>query len=489
MVKLKPNFSFEREGRPLHAWLPELVAPDAPVRTRAGETMAAMYYGLPSVHTDLEDIEGGMPSGDAHAIAWRSAVRDAVSQPEFPRRPFFTAAAARLIELQAEWMREATRVDEQYERVLARLEARRELARSEAERANLSRRIGRAMRASCARDDAHQQPAMEAAFSMGNFALGWVIEAAGPALLDAPEALWLLLESRGQELMALKAMQTIGPPAAGEFGNWLLEGFDSSRPNESSALVAVLGGDPRLHRRLLDALEDALNDPTTDAADDLESESFHARFYDGRVWSAASVLAQLGPAICRAPDVGERFLPAAMALTHSIHPRHRAAAAGVLAALAKDAPPNEVRACVDRLLAMTTDHAWVVGRAIDALGALHAMPEAVVPRLIELFDAFEEFDPDEGYGGEHARVCRALAAFAAAAAPAVPRLLTALRGALEAEPDTVPQDLIAALGRIGPAAGAALPELKRLAAARGGDEDDESVRELNSAIRHVRGNG
>jgi hypothetical protein len=103
-----------------------------------------------------------------------------------------------------------------------------------------------------------------------------------------------------------------------------------------------------------------------------------------------------------------------------------------------------------------------------------------------LFDTFEEFNPDESYGGNHARVCRALANFGPAAAPAVPRLLAELRRSRQTDPNTAAADLVGALGAIGPAAAEALPELQRLARDRD-DDGDDSPGNVHAAIRRIRG--
>jgi hypothetical protein len=490
--KVQPDFTFTREGRPLHAWLAELISADAAAQARAGDAVMAMFYGLPSIHTDLEDVEGGMPTGEAQQAAWRNAVREAVARPEFPRRQCFIAAAGRLVGLQAEMMRELTRVDEQFDRIVDRLAKRRDLARSEDERMRASRRIGRAICASCERDERRRQPAFDQVCSMTNFAMQFVIEFAGPALLEAPEALWMLLESRGQEYLALKAIATIGPPATAEFGDWLLEQYDANPnpwANGIGALTSVLRDDPRLHQRLIDALEAAASDPPLPALEPSKTEdTFHQTFYHTRAWSAAMVVSSLSPGIREVPGIGPRLLPAGMALTRSPRPGHRAAGATVVGALSRDgATPDEARAAVERLLELSSDHPWVAGRAIEMLGHLHAMPRVVVPRLIELFDAFEEFDPDEGYGGSHARVCRALARFGADAAAAVPRLARELRQSIAEDADTEPQDLVQALVAIGPAAAEALPDLERLAAARGSRGYDEPDVTLAAAMRRIRG--
>jgi hypothetical protein len=52
MSKQPPDFSFEREGRPLADWLLDLVSEEAPARLQAGEALLAMMHGVPSVHTD-----------------------------------------------------------------------------------------------------------------------------------------------------------------------------------------------------------------------------------------------------------------------------------------------------------------------------------------------------------------------------------------------------------------------------------------------------
>lgn len=490
MADVQPDFSFTRDGRPLHAWLVDLISPDAVAQARAGDAVMAMFYGLPSVHTQLEDVEGGVPDGDVQQAAWRAAVHEAVAWPDFPRRRFFTTGAARLIGLQAEVMRELHRVDEQFDRIIDRLAKRRTSARSEVERIRASRRIGRAICASYERDERRSMPVFDQAYSMTNFALQFVIEFAGRALLDAPEAVWMLLESRGHNYLALKAIAHIGPAATDEFGDWLLEQYDAdfgAWSNSMDATIAVLRDDPRLHRRVIDALETAANEPPLPEVD-LAPDVFHQTFYCTRAWSAASVVSALSPGIRDAPEIGARLLPAGMALTRSPRPGHRAAGATVVGALSRDAAAPEVmRAAVERLLELTSDHPWIAGRAIEWLGHVHARPEVVVPRLIELFDAFEEFDPDEGYGGAHTRVGRALARFGSDAAPAVPRLVRELRQLLADDPDTEPADLVEALGAIGPAARDALPDLERLAAARASRAYDEADAALTVAIRRIRG--
>jgi hypothetical protein len=140
---------------------------------------------------------------------------------------------------------------------------------------------------------------------------------------------------------------------------------------------------------------------------------------------------------------------------------------------------------VDRLLELTHDHPWVVGHAINSLARLRGEPDRVVPRLIQLVDEFDEYDPDEGYGGRHARVCRAIEAFGPAAAAAVPRLAAELRRELSDDPTEEPTDLVNALAAIGPAAADALPLLEQLKARY--DDGDEPAARIVRAMRQISG--
>ncbi len=52
------------------------------------------------------------------------------------------------------------------------------------------------------------------------------------------------------------------------------------------------------------------------------------------------------------------------------------------------------------------------GAAISALYHLQKYSAEIVPVLVNAFDTFQEFDPDQDEHGEHERVCRALGALA-----------------------------------------------------------------------------
>src|SRR5262249_51915206 len=106
MSKRPPDFSFVREGRPLSAWLWELVADDAPTRLAAGQALRAMMWSLPSIHTDLRDIDWTSPADFArHVKRFQEAVRAAARAPGFPLAEFVRRLIARRIALQEDWNR------------------------------------------------------------------------------------------------------------------------------------------------------------------------------------------------------------------------------------------------------------------------------------------------------------------------------------------------------------------------------------------------
>jgi hypothetical protein len=120
----------------------------------------------------------------------------------------------------------------------------------------------------------------------------------------------------------------------------------------------------------------------------------------------------------------------------------------------------------------------------------------VIPALLEAFDSFEEYDPDETYDGEHERVCEVLVAFGRASAPVATLLTRYLNEWLDRqEQDKIwPKDVFRVLEAIGPAAALALPVLWRLRAHNLDDlaatpiDPDNPEDELERAILALEGN-
>lgn len=457
---VQPDLSFAREGKPLHQWLLELISSDPTVRKSASDAVMAMMWGVPSIHTDLNDIDGGLR--DMRSL-WERAVREAVEHPTFPRKVFFTEAAYKLVEAYRRYMDAFAEPKARLNRRLAIIDERLSATKDNAERKKLMSLRRRAMTADTSRDMPELIPD---AMSVDNAMLTIALEVAGPAWLEAPDTLRMLLASKSHRPLGLKALEAIGP-AAKEFTASILEAQEQGE-DVSAVLASIARTDSNVIERMLTTIEDATarasKSPEPAPVDDVWSQDFWQSFY-GRdhVWPAARTLTQQGRGALDSPEVGQRVIPILLNLSRSCYFGHRGAAAFALGPLGILVDEPTRAAIVDRLLEMTRDHAGVAGRAIDSLGQIAADATRVVPRLAELFDEFEEFDPDTN--SYHERLCRALECFGPAAAPAVPRLVTAL----EAYPldDEAPRHLFRVLSAIGPAAASALPHLKTWAAGWG----------------------
>lgn len=444
MNLLQPDFTFERDGKSLGHWVLELVSPDAGVRQEAGDAVAAMFYGVPSMHTDLDDIEGGLPDGDDHRTAWENAIEEVVCGADFPRQSFFIAAAAQLIAAHEELIRDINVFDEQYERVCERIGERLKAAGNEEER---QRQMARMNRAICAMNSRQckVEPPIPEAMSHANMAVSWIIPFSGRAMLEVPEAFWMLIESESQADLAYEAIERAGPEAAPLFLDHLVKRFKrtkySGRFDRSATLASVGRGD----RRVIDLLLDALADWRVNGA-----------------WGAAWTMHAMGPSAL----THERTMPVLQQLTESPQGQRRAAVAYALGGVGRD-----VDDAVEPLLKLTHDrHAdedgygghIVAGCAMSALGRIARRPDLVVPRIAEMFETFEEFDSDMGYGGSHARQCDALEAFGSAAAAAVPTLVDYLERCLASDPEEWnDDDVLDLLGSLGPSAADALPVLEK----------------------------
>ncbi|HEX5220989.1 MAG TPA: HEAT repeat domain-containing protein [Verrucomicrobiae bacterium] len=141
------------------------------------------------------------------------------------------------------------------------------------------------------------------------------------------------------------------------------------------------------------------------------------------------------------------------------------------------------------------------GEIITALGTIGIEAERVVPRLIEMLDAYEEYDPDRCYHGEHERVVSALRGFGNAAALAVPALVrhiwekptkqwtdsTTEPKLVEcADPD---EEVITLLGELGALARDALPALlevrEQMRQRNHADESQDESSYWNLAIQRI----
>ncbi|MDG3008131.1 hypothetical protein [Paludisphaera mucosa] len=468
MAKLRPDFSFDREGRPLSAWLLDLVADDAPARLKAGDVLQGMSFGVPYAHTELGDLDWGEhASRPDQRERFAGAVREAVDASGFPRTDFVRRLIVYRLALHQDWMRRARESrdradseadsDKYVERLVGRLAA----AGDDEERTQAARRLGRWFCASMERGTKADEAIFQGAESItpAGVASLIVLDALDVALLADRPGLRLMLDNEsGNRRGALDALERIGP-AALDFAPGLIARLDSTtRPYEfdaAAALASIGRDDPEVVDALLSRLGSRSGAVRSAAAGCLACAGPPLA---GRVDEAVGLLmaATRGPA----PDVW-----ALEALASVGRDREDA-----LARILEWAAPRPPRWLAPEGFPEDLYDAAVHerGAALGALSHFRRFVDRAVPALVDAFDTFEEYDPDWAYGGEHGRICRTLAAFGTEAAPAVPRLIAYLE-ARRREPEEerdYPASVLELLRSIGPAAAAALPLLEAIRAER-----------------------
>jgi hypothetical protein len=490
MSKRSLDFSFEREGRPLSAWLRDLVADDPPTRLAAGEALQAMSCAMPSVHTRASEIDWGSARDlEGHADRFKEAVRAAVRARGFPAADFVRRLIAYRITLQDDWQR---RVEEDCRRRRApgrleeRLERRIQEARDEAERAEATDRylkwaVAHDVRNGKRRESIYAGAEVMTAASLEARA---VFEALDDALLVDRPGLRAMLDREALFHDAAKAVARVGPPAV-DFAGFFLDRLEAReaafRFDGAEALGSIGRDDPAVIDGLLRRLRTG-----TDAV---------------RA-GAAAALGRAGPPLAGQLEIAVDFL---LGATHN--PILVFAAAEALASVGRDreeALRRVLELAASRPPRLRPDetfpehlHDEVMferGAAIEALRHFRRFADRVVPALADAFDTFEEYDSDWGYHGEHGRICWTLTHFGPDAAPVVPRLIRYLDDwrARTGEHLEWPKDAFGLLTAIGPAGAAALPTLERFCRLESPDgeapaDDPDPYDPLGRALLALRG--
>jgi hypothetical protein len=399
---------FVFENRPLGDWLLQLLDEDGAKRKTAAKVITNRFY-MPTEL--LPKTESGI---EAFLADFAAAVREAVNSPGFPAADFVQRLLSLDLTLQEAWCAKA-RQDRERENEIER-----------AEPAKLRLDLKR-----ITQEEPHE------VFTTGP-AVARAIQALGDELLPAADLLREMLFSRDKAHVASAAIARMGRKGLFFYGD-LLEGLKYS-DYCARALGAILRSVPEKIPEILELACEKGSSPQIGAI------------------TALSVCGRNATDVC--PDVETR-LRDMLEENAEESPWY-----ATVAALAETAQTEKTVNCLLGFL----HHAGPekTGVIIFALGSIARCPERVVPRLIELVDAFEEYDPDQSYHGEHERVTQALAAFGPAAASAVPTLIRhiwtrpeqywtkAKRLAERPEPD---ESIINLLGELGPLAADALPAL------------------------------
>ena len=292
-------------------------------------------------------------------------------------------------------------------------------------------------------------------------ALGWVIGSLGRELLPAADLLRVMMETRVKQHVAFDAIGRMGRDGL-VFYDELISKLDAegSYHKEARALGALLQSAPE---KIAEILELAAGPDRH-----VRINSIHALGCCGRGGTEvfARVETRLRDQLGRCEEPVE---------WHAL-----ASALGHIAQSGETA----------RALLPFLDQTDKQGTVIDALGRIGKEPEAVVPRLIECLDTFDEYDSDYCYHGEHERVTEALRGFGPSAAAAVPSLIQHVwtrpqqywsNGTLAERPEP-DQGVIEFLGEFGPAAKDALPALLEVQAQMRTQFDEPSESGVESAI-------
>lgn len=453
------DYSFARAGRDLTDWLLDAVSTDRATRKAAGKMLLAMRYAVPTLDTDTDDIDGEIMS-ESHAAAFQAAVESCVLASNFPGREFIEQLAEGIIVSQIEWVRLCNIREEQTNRVMDRIEAKRRADRSERDAERWNRRMRKALCGDTKFEDAKLNALNDATHFLIMF------NTLGKSIERGPNAIRRLLTDSHHRHSAVEALEKASP----EFAALMLVDVLNAPPGDGVAVSAsgviarAIPADTRRFTEACDELESLLSRPLDLSSDD-DSEAFHKSFYSLEAgWHIAGIFTRLGSAACTQYPDSHRVIPLLLRMLDDDHLGRRAAGATALGECSEGADSDLLNLVVDRLLLLSYDHPWVSGRAIDALGRLAVNADKVVPRLVDLFDSFEEFDPDEGYGGSHSRVCRALKGFGEKAASAIPKMSRVLQDVVAGELDDDCSDILQLAAHLGPAVSALTPELERYAA-------------------------
>jgi hypothetical protein len=432
MPTTSDRFVFEK--RPIGDWLLQLVDEDSAKRKTAANVLTDRFYMPVDL---LPDTERGV---ELFLAEFSAAVRMAVGQPGFPAKIFVRDLLELELALHASWCakvgEDSARENEADKADLEKLGENP----SDAAKERYARRVWIRFFRDCKKLDKEEPHEI---FSTG-MAVVRVIESLGAELLPAADILREMLFSKNKAHLASDAIARMGRPGLEFYGD-LFEGLKRNDPNFvcSQALGALLKVAPE---KILEVLQLAC-----------ESEG-------GTQIAAISAFAACGKAATEAFPEVETGLRNIL-LTN---PEDRVWYS-VVHALGRCAGTTET---VNILLAhLNSADLGKSSEAILALGNMGIEGERVVPRITEMLDTFEEYDPDWCYNGEHERVAQALRGFGSLAASAIPTLIRHVWTkpqqywtsdqilAQRPEPD---QGVIKLLGELGVLAKGALPILSEV---------------------------
>jgi hypothetical protein len=422
---------FIHENKDMAQWLLQLVGENPIERRLAGHVITNRFF-MP-----MDLIMEQKETAESIQEQFRTEVRNTLRKPDFPASAFVRQLLSLDMALQEAWCRKVEDDFAQSEELdKAELAKLGENPTEEQTKRYVCRLWVRFLRdcKQISKEEPHE------AIVTGS-AVTYVIEALGKELLPAASLIRLMLKNRNKAYVASEAIARMGREGYVFYAD-LLKGLQSedSNFNCSRALGAVLRHVPE---KIPEILELACGEDVK-----LRIGALTALGSCGRVATASL------------PEV-ESHLRAQLQKCGDEREWHT-----LVSTLGEVGESSETVSLLLGAIDLKNPHR--TGSLIMALGRMGRDAERVVPRLIEMLDAFEEYDPDYSYHGEHERVVGALRSFGLTAASAVPALARHVwtkpqqyydeSGKLEErkEPD---EKVIKFLGELGPLAAEALPAL------------------------------
>ena len=423
-------FEFRHEGWAVREWLLQLVDDSAVARQKAGAALMQVFY------SPMEELLKEGVDGEAIMERRRGAIREVARSADFPGAEFVEKLLSLSMVLEEkrmeQWRKEARLDDEWFEAEVAKLGVNPSAAEVRRHLKRVWVRIWRGVRKS------GEEESSEDLLS-GGVALNMVIDCLGVELLPAAGLIRYMLTETKQSWIASAAIVRMGR-AGLEFWPELIAGLGRSDPNaEFSKPLGIL-------LREVPERIGAILEMTGSENGVVRHNAIMALGWAGRdvMRSHPAVEARLLEILNKAE--GEEWMACASSLGEL------GISTGTISAF---------------LEVTRSDDPQRVGYAILSLGRIGLEGNRVVPRLIELLDEFEEYDPDFEMYGKNKRVVNALGGFWAEAASAIPALVKRIwmpeqcydkGGKLieRLEPD---KSVITLLGEFGPQAREALPLL------------------------------
>lgn len=439
---MKSTKQYIRNGKPLSYWLWKLLDEDPIQAYPAALEIQKFVVGVPNGYSDILDYcrrsNDSSPSPDDIVKRQKKipvAIKSAINSEDFDTKTYIHALYMRLFKTKKIRSDIIHRKLEQENRVIDKLFNKVEKDLSDE---NLELQVKRLIKSICYDcDQTKTNVKYSTSLTDQIGSITYVFNALDEELLMDQKSLMLMIHSDLLSWQAREALERIGPKAEAFLP--LLLGFIEKNPDDlsyfrySKAIASIIRDNTQKIKHIIALI---------DAKDTYISKR------------ALEILAS----VAKYSDFPFReYVPVVIQKTKSNKQEIVYAAIVTLGKIGHGAPE-----AIDCLLECSSrEDNYIKALSITALGELAEQPERVIPRLIELFDEYEEGDPDYTYDSDHSRIATALSNYGPAAKEAVPTIISHLRR--QEKEDGYDRELLLSLCAMENEALPALPSLEKLA--------------------------